>query len=86
MHAFVLEVTNTVDYVAHSISILASGHQEIHNCITRRFSSTEFMESTELVIVRVQFLALYWKIPFYMNIFLFHFKHSSFKMPDFQNS
>lgn len=72
MHALVLEVTSAVDNITQSISVLAQGHQEMHNCTIGRFSSTEFSESSELVILMVPFLAFYWNTTFYINFSSFY--------------
>lgn len=51
-----------------------------------QFSSTDFLESTRLVTLRVQFLVLYLNTNFYVNIFLYYFRHLFFKIHDLQDS
>lgn len=53
-------------------------------CITGWFSSTGLLESTGLITLSAQVLVLYFNTNL-INIFFFHFKHPSFKIPDFQD-
>lgn len=51
--ACVEEAANAVDMVTQSINILAWELQETQSCITKRFSLTEFLESTGMLTLGV---------------------------------
>lgn len=50
-----------------------------------RISSTSLLESTGLLILRIQHPVLYFNTIFNVNISLFHFRCPSLKIPNLQN-
>lgn len=60
-----------MDNVTQSINILPEEHQETHNCIIKRVSSTDLLESTGYITLRIQYDSLTGIQPFILNFFFF---------------